>query len=80
MTARPAFFVTGIRPGDENSALTATALGFHRLFNRCIVPCTAVDNTFQVLLRLALIASFPVTAQTFELVGSPFRATVRVRR
>jgi len=44
------------------------------------VTGTAVDSTFQVLLRSAHGGTFVVTAQKPELLTLPFRATVRVRR
>jgi len=43
-------------------------------------PCTAVDSTFQVLLFSIGNDTFEQTAQSPELIVSPFRATVRVRR
>jgi hypothetical protein len=49
-------------------------------FDRRIEPGTAVDSTFQVLLRLGRNDTFLPTAQKSELLSSPFGATVRARR
>jgi len=56
------------------------AAEFHPLSDSRNVPSTAVDSTFQVLLCSGRNGSFVQTAQTPELLSSPFGATVRVRR
>jgi len=52
----------------------------HLISGRRSEPCTTVDSTFQVLLRWEGNDTFVPTAQKFELLSSPFGATVRVRR
>jgi hypothetical protein len=55
-----------MRPGAANLTLAAQPL-IHHLFDGWIVPCTAVDSTFQVLLRFRRNDIF-WQAQTTELI------------
>jgi hypothetical protein len=63
---RAALFRPGMRPGAANLTLAAQPL-IHHLFDGWIVPCTAVDSTFQVLLRFRRNDIF-WQAQTTELI------------
>jgi hypothetical protein len=56
-----------MRPGAANLTLAAQPL-IHHLFDGWIVPCTAVDSTFQVLLCFGRNDTFVQTAQTTELL------------
>ena len=64
---RAALFRPGMRPGAANLTLAAQPL-IHHLFDGWIVPCTAVDSTFQVLLCFGRNDTFVQTAQTTELL------------
>ena len=61
----------GVRPRPETQPWRPYC-GFHHFSYGWNVPCTAVDSTFQVLLCSGRNCTFCQTAQTPELLGSPF--------